>query len=110
MTTITSRYGIALCVDCYMDAAGVHEDPESVEPRPLSRMPKGWARTADIVCVDYEPHFSWHPCQGCGSTLGGDRMDCEVVHFGYDGRYCNETCPPDCHHALIWEKEHETHE
>ena len=23
-----------------------------------------------------EPYFSWHPCDCCGSTLGGDREDC----------------------------------
>jgi hypothetical protein len=26
----------------------------------------------------------------------------------YDGRYCNETCPDDCHHRLIWDAEHPT--
>lgn len=24
----------------------------------------------------------------------------------YDGRYCNETCHPGCHHQLIWDSEH----
>lgn len=24
----------------------------------------------------------------------------------YDGRYCNETCPPDCHHQLVWDARH----
>lgn len=23
-----------------------------------------------------EPYFSWHPCQCCGDTDGGDREDC----------------------------------
>jgi hypothetical protein len=30
-----------------------------------------------------EPHFSWRPCQVCGTTLGGDR---ECFHYLRDGK------------------------
>lgn len=29
--------------------------------------------------LDEEPHFSWSSCDGCGSTLGGDRFDAAVL-------------------------------
>lgn len=32
-----------------------------------------------LVSVGEEAHFSWSPCQGCGSTLGGDRHDCHLL-------------------------------
>ena len=27
----------------------------------------------------------------------------------YDGRYCNATCPSDCHHARIYQIDYDTY-
>jgi hypothetical protein len=27
----------------------------------------------------------------------------------YDGRYCNETCVPNCHHERIWIIDYDTY-
>jgi hypothetical protein len=35
--------------------------------------------TASVVSK--ESHFSWSPCELCGSTLGGDREDVDVLTF-----------------------------
>jgi hypothetical protein len=44
--------------------------------------------------IDEESHFSWSPCEDCGSTLGGDR---HVAH-GRDsnGELCHFEVCYDC--------------
>ncbi len=34
----------------------------------------------DGVCYDVEPYFSWHTCEICGSTLGGNRTDSHAYY------------------------------
>ena len=81
---ITERYDISLCVDCYMTSQGVHEAPDEVVPEPLGKLPNRssyFAQYVKFTSAESEAHFSWHPCQGCGSTLGGDRFDVELLHL-----------------------------
>ena len=45
-----------------------------------------------------DPHFSWSPCDCCGSPLGGDRFECEVL-IVLDGKLHQEdncNACPDC--------------
>lgn len=76
---------IDLCVDCvFADAngAGTPEHDGGPSPDWTGFLPAwdGWgfiARTERFG--DYneikEPHFSWSPCDGCGSGFGGDRYE-----------------------------------
>jgi len=72
---------IRLCVDCvWVDANG--HDPAEIDPGWSGFLPEwdGWGFVAVTERFgDYneirEPHFSWKPCNGCGSGLGGDRYD-----------------------------------
>lgn len=32
-------------------------------------------RSGFSLAIDSDPHFSWKPCECCGSSLGGNRYD-----------------------------------
>jgi len=36
----------------------------------------------DILCVCDEAYFSWSPCEICGSNLGGNRHDVDIIEMG----------------------------
>ena len=79
MSTATSEaYTVDVCTDCYF--AFHTGEPQQVEPPPLSRL---WDVTVLGGCTqhaDCEGHgFSWMPCDGCGSVLGGDRYPLAYV-------------------------------
>lgn len=84
-------YTIDVCEDCYMAHAGVVDGPEP-DPVPLSLIKE----TSEVTsgCLECEPcghpdcangpvcgcgwgdpghGFSWSRCEGCGSSLGGNR-------------------------------------
>ena len=73
---------LTICTDCHLAAQGYdsHElgytppvEPLSLVPQDHDIAPDGdWDAWAD-------GHFSWHPCQGCGSTLGGTRFDYAIL-------------------------------
>lgn len=71
---------IRLCVDCvYADANGTAELDDSWLGFDEQRW-QGWGFVPETERYgDYneirEPSFSWSPCDGCGSGLGGDRYD-----------------------------------
>ena len=33
-------------------------------------------------CTCSETHFSWSPCEICGSNLGGNRHDVDIIEMG----------------------------
>lgn len=70
---------IAICTDCHLAAQGydAHETGHAPDREPLSQVDAyDVIPNVDIYAGNpMEPHFSWEPCQGCGSTLGGDRYD-----------------------------------
>ena len=60
----------------------------------VCRSDYGFDTLADLAAawekgeIAEDPHFSWRPCECCGSALGGDRYDAhgvdsegEIVHF-----------------------------
>jgi len=68
-----------VCVDCMFLAVNAEHpsDPDPTQPVPWAlwreRLSTNW--TADFGGDDDEgiDSFSWQPCGGCGSTLGGER-------------------------------------
>ena len=76
---------ITLCTDCvFADANGARTPMEQGGPSEVwtGFLPEwnGWGFVAKTQRYgDYheikEPWFSWSPCHGCGSRLGGDRWE-----------------------------------
>lgn len=77
---------ITVCVDCaLLSATGEVTDGngKDISERVAAGQVEQWGTDAwDIHLSDNdEPWFSWQACEGCGSTLGGDRMHAVVfVH------------------------------
>lgn len=76
-----------ICPDClYTDANGWNQDETGrplPDPAPLSLL-AGYLIGPDADDLDdldqaLEPFFSWSSCQGCGSTLGGDRYTVRLI-------------------------------
>lgn len=79
-----------ICADClYTDANGWSERDTGrplPDPVPLNRL-EGYLigpdvdslEDVDAVQAASEPSFSWSPCHGCGSQLGGDRYTVRIV-------------------------------
>jgi hypothetical protein len=66
------------CTDCIMYLANgelPEENTSGWTPEAVERKWKGYH-----VCVagdeNSEEHFSWQPCDVCGSSLGGNRYPC----------------------------------
>lgn len=80
------EYSASICSDClYMSANGWGEEVgrELPDPAPLSNLPRGAVVSADAdEDGNYKQHFSNSPCQGCGSTDAGGRVDVTVTEFG----------------------------
>jgi hypothetical protein len=62
---------------CDADDAHLYELPRddqwnNANTRHAARM-DAWCVGAHIIAGDGEGQFSWRQCEGCGSTLGGDR-------------------------------------
>jgi hypothetical protein len=98
MTTTSKREtaDLSVCVDCVSYLAnGEVSDPdtgENIATAHAAKIAAIWGDAFDITLgslpcehcgskaretgddvQDCEPWFSWHDCDGCGSTLGGDR-------------------------------------
>lgn len=70
---------VSLCVDCItVDANGVGGLPDD---HTWTGFLGEWDDCIFAPVIDpetdepAEPYFSWSPCHGCGSHLGGDRFD-----------------------------------
>lgn len=77
-TTQAEAVDLKICVDCLQMIAN-GEGPEGHEAAMTAHLGEG----ADVTlgCLDpecdddgTEGGFSWSSCDGCGSTLGGDRF------------------------------------
>lgn len=76
---------VAICVDCAMWAANRDDSGASPEwaalvDRPMSdptdpRTVRDYVGTLIVESGDDTEHFSWSACHGCGSPLGGTRLD-----------------------------------
>lgn len=92
-TTETAKHTATLwvCVDCYMAHHGLLETEMGYEPThaPLGLLEPDSDVTAGLMWAEHEcdraswddgdecscehQTFSWSPCEGCGSHLGGSR-------------------------------------
>ena len=75
---------IDICTDCLTVLANGIEGDETLEVA-AQRLTDLWPGDSPVTTPavtlgrigdddpDADPHFSWQPCDGCGSTLGGDR-------------------------------------
>ena len=73
---------LAVCIDCAQRGANGYE-PDSVD-YPTDHPERYALAVADcggypLPTGDGEPSFSRHACPFCGSTLGGYRIECELV-------------------------------
>lgn len=72
---------IKVCIDCaYISSNGTHgaEFPEGFVEAYLARCEETGKEPVPQSPGDggeYDCHFSWNPCDFCGSKLGGDRYD-----------------------------------
>ena len=66
---------LSVCTDCLILAANgdMPADPDPTQPEPLAL----WLNSP-VIPGDAELGFSWQPCEGCGSQLGGDRYQAFV--------------------------------
>lgn len=71
---------ISLCIDCYMlIGAGTPDnpdptwDPTALDDRDIELGTIHDCPDPDTCECDAEGYFSWSPCDGCHSPLGGDR-------------------------------------
>lgn len=99
MTRTLSRDAleISVCVDCVMLLAnGELTDPDGVDVASEhdAKIAAQWG-DADITLggfsdetEDADGWFSWSPCQGCGSQLGGSRFSAVVWGHPTDCAYC----------------------
>lgn len=62
---------LSVCVDCAMLIANGETPPDNPEFDLLDEW-DGWVVVLNCP-EDCEGGFSWSRCDGCGSTLGGDR-------------------------------------
>ena len=86
MTTATTE--IQVCVDCLTVTANgelLDGGPGSVAEH-VRRMTALWGDDVEIVPgSDDEGSFSWSSCDGCGSTLGGDRYTAYAIERVREG-------------------------
>jgi len=79
------EFAAAICVDCYFWHHGVYEMGECPAENELGAAFMSLIESAEMwtyvgnMDQDQEPHFSWNTCDGCGSRLGGDRFDVEIL-------------------------------
>lgn len=77
-----------VCVDCYFALVGADDNDETPDREPLSLFSGDVDLTPGMLAADHDPDceretdgdceceeqtFSWSPCAGCGSILGGIR-------------------------------------
>lgn len=81
---------LSVCIDCLLLHANgeIAPDRPDTEPMPLCKIEPGQSVTLGAIehtdgCTDADREegcdcdqhgFRWSSCQGCGSTLGGDRF------------------------------------
>jgi len=70
------QFDVYVCIDCgYFLANGMPDEPDKDwSPDKLKARWDGYHLVNGDSDKDHE--FSWSPCEGCGSTLGGARMHC----------------------------------
>jgi hypothetical protein len=83
------------CTDCYMYSHyGDESFSDYVTPEMEKDIRQGFDKLGEVLigdhhgeyctgdygsCMCHETHFSWSPCDVCGSNLGGVRHDVDIV-------------------------------
>jgi hypothetical protein len=69
------QYRLNGCVDCVMAIANDEYPDDDERSRAILAGESKWWNEGYVVVngSDDEGHFSWQPCDLCGSRLGGDR-------------------------------------
>jgi hypothetical protein len=79
---VITHDNLSVCTDCTMMIANgeLGQGDEAAEAVHVAAMVTLWGEgSAGVMSLvlncddDCEGHFSWQRCDGCGSTLGGDR-------------------------------------
>lgn len=83
MATIIAD-GLEVCGNCaQIIANGEINDGTDAGERTAAAQVGIWGKDAIGLVLDYdadfEPYFSYSSCDGCGSTLGGDRWPAAVL-------------------------------
>ena len=72
---------LEVCVDCTQLIANGEDHTEEQDLE--KKIEKQWGELAGHLVMSCdegcEGEFSWRPCDGCGSTLGGDRHKATVL-------------------------------
>ena len=84
-----TSFRVSICADCvYLDSNGWDERDTGQplpDPVPMSLLdgyligPDADIDDNDAMDAHSDGHFSWSPCDGCGSKLGGTRWDMVAV-------------------------------
>ena len=73
----TETYDLSVCVDCLAIMANgtLGAEDAAEDAAHAARMAEQWPgfHLVPACPEDCEGHFSWARCEGCGSSLGGDR-------------------------------------
>jgi len=80
--TITTT-DLEVCVDCIMLLANGETGDEQETAAHAAKINALWGDTQLVPACDEdcEGWFSWSSCDGCGSTLGGDRHKAAAIHL-----------------------------
>ena len=81
----TETYTASICTDCHMYSHyGDDSFSDYVTPEMASDIRQGFDELGNVHVADHheEAHFSWSPCDICGSHLGGDRHDVDIIEMG----------------------------
>lgn len=71
---------IDVCSDCLMIAANgtLGDEDQRADQAHADKIETEWSGWL-MVAGDGEGWFSWHPCGGCGSHLGGNRYSATMM-------------------------------
>ena len=81
--TYRTRQELQVCPDCiYVSANGAPDYDGYADSGHAERYAKGLEEWGDEpYSTSEETHFSWHSCDFCGDTLGGDRYDSSLMQL-----------------------------
>lgn len=81
--TWRTRQELEICGDClHVAASGAPTYDGYTESGHAERYAQGMEQWHDEPFTsDDESHFSWHACDYCGDTLGGDRYTASVMQL-----------------------------
>lgn len=68
---------LSLCIDCALGLAGFDDHERGrVAPLAVKEFVES-IKPGEVTLTETHHYFSWAPCGGCRSTLGGERFEHE---------------------------------